>query len=63
VAFLGATLVKNARIGDVNDVIRAEVDARLATLDLSPELRLAQLTETWMNFSNWLPAMINESEA
>lgn len=38
-AILGATLVNNARIGDVKDVIRAEVDARFAKLDLSLEIR------------------------
>jgi hypothetical protein len=37
-AILGATLVNNARIGDVKDVIRAEVDARFARLDLSLQL-------------------------
>ena len=38
-AILCATLVNNARIGDVKEVIRAEVDARFAKLDLSLELR------------------------
>lgn len=38
-AILAATLVNNARIGDVKEVIRAEVDARFAKLDLSLEMR------------------------
>jgi low affinity Fe/Cu permease len=38
-AILCATLVNNTRIGDVKDVIRAEVDARFAKLDLSLETR------------------------
>jgi low affinity Fe/Cu permease len=42
-AILGATLVNNARIGDVKDVIRAEVDARFARLDLSLEIRFSSI--------------------
>jgi low affinity Fe/Cu permease len=42
-AILGATLVNNARIGDVKDVIRAEVDARFAKVDLSLELRFSSI--------------------
>jgi low affinity Fe/Cu permease len=42
-AILGATLVNNARIGDVKDVIRAEVDARFAKLDLSLEIRFSSI--------------------
>ena len=38
-AIIGATLVNNARIGDVKEVLRAEMDARFAKLDLSLELR------------------------
>jgi hypothetical protein len=38
-AILAATLVTNARIGDVKEVIRAEVDARFVKLDLSLEMR------------------------
>jgi len=42
-AILGATLVNNARIGDVKDVIRAEIDARFAKLDLSLEIRFSSI--------------------
>lgn len=42
-AILGATLVNNARIGNVKDVIRAEVDARFAKLDLSLEIRFSSI--------------------
>jgi low affinity Fe/Cu permease len=38
-AILGATLINNARIGDVKEVLRAEMDARFARLDLSLEIR------------------------
>jgi hypothetical protein len=38
-AILGATLVNNVRIGDVKEVLRAEMDARFAKLDLSLEIR------------------------
>jgi hypothetical protein len=38
-AILGATLINNARIGDVKEVLRAEMDARFAKLDLSLEIR------------------------
>ncbi len=38
-AIIGATLVNNARIGDVKEVLRAEMGARFARLDLSLELR------------------------
>lgn len=37
-AILGATLVNKARIGDVKEVLRAEMDARFAKLDLSLEI-------------------------
>jgi hypothetical protein len=43
VAILGATLVNNASIGDVKDVIRAEVDARFAKLDVSLEIRFSSI--------------------
>jgi len=49
-AILGATLINNARIGDMKDVIRAEtnsvraeVDARFAKLDLSLEIRFSSI--------------------
>lgn len=42
-AILCATLVNNARIGDVKEVIRAEMDARFARLDLSLELRFGSI--------------------
>ena len=42
-AILGATLVNNARIGDIKEVLRAEVDARFAKLDLSLEKRFTAL--------------------
>jgi hypothetical protein len=42
-AILGASLVNNARIGDVKDVIRAEVDARFAKLDLSLKIRFSSI--------------------
>jgi hypothetical protein len=49
-AILGATLINNSRIGDVNlrisdakDVIRAEVDARFAKLDNSLEIRFSSI--------------------
>ncbi len=49
-AILGATLINNARIGDVNlrisdakDAIRAEMDARFAKLDLSLEVRFSSI--------------------
>ncbi len=38
-AILGATLINNARVGDVKEVLRAEMDARFAKLDLNLELR------------------------
>ena len=38
-AILGATLINNARIGDIKEVLRAEMDARFAKLDLSLEIR------------------------
>jgi hypothetical protein len=40
---LGATLVNNARIGDVKEVLRAEMDARFAKLDLSLEIRFSSI--------------------
>jgi hypothetical protein len=47
---LAATLVNNARIGDVNvrigdvkEVLRAEMDARFAKLDVSLELRFSSI--------------------
>jgi hypothetical protein len=42
-AILGATLINNARIGDVKEVIRAEMDARFAKLDLSLEVRFSSI--------------------
>jgi hypothetical protein len=49
-AILGSTLVNNSRIGDLNlrigdakDVLRAEMDARFAKLDLSLEIRFNAL--------------------
>ena len=38
-AILGATLINNTRIGDVKEVLRAEMDARFTKLDLNLEHR------------------------
>ena len=43
IAILGGTLINNTRIGDVKEVLRAEMDAGFAKLDLSLELRFSSI--------------------
>ena len=57
-AILGATLVNNARIGDVKDVIRAEVDARFAKLDLSLEIRFNSLEARFSSIDRKLDELL-----
>jgi hypothetical protein len=40
---LAARLVNNVRVGDVKEVIRAQVDTRFAKLDLSLEIRFSSI--------------------
>jgi len=57
-AILGATFVNNARIGDVKDVIRAEVDARFAKLDLSLEIRFNSLEARFSSIDRKLDELL-----
>jgi len=54
-AILDASLINNSRTGDVKEVLRAEMEARLAKLGLSLEHVSPQSPANSTNFSNWSP--------